>query len=444
MKINRKILYTALIIFTIVFFVIILLFSKKETISFGYVEPKGPYAKSQEWLNTKKELDGLLAVLKTKPNDPKTLLKLTAAYINESRVTGNHGYYDRVALNIADQVLKDNPENFEALSYKATVLLSQHHFSEALVVTQKASKINPSNANIFGLSCDAYVELGNYDEAVKMADKMISLRPDLRSYSRVSYLREIYGDLPGAIYAMKLAITSGYPGMEQTEWARMILGHLYESIGSLDSAEYTYHTALNERPEYAFAYAGLGRIEKAKGNYKGAIAYYEKADKLINEYSFSDELTDLYLLNHEQDKSEKSAKLVIEMLGPGTGDESVQGHGHYADKELAYAYIKAGDLDKALEHAQTEFDRRPLNIDVCEAMAWVRYKRGEFSEANKMITVSLKTGSKNPVLLCRAGLIKMKSGDKINGERLIKQSLEMNPFLEINLKKEAQAALTSN
>jgi tetratricopeptide (TPR) repeat protein len=445
MKVNRKHLYTALIAGTAIFFIVILVFSKKAEAGIPrYVEPKGSYATSEEWLNSKKEMDNCLEILKTKPNDSKTILKLIQAYINESRVTGNHGYYDKAALQLTDMILKKDPQNFEALCCKGTVLLSQHHFSEALEVTNQASKINPDNAFIYGLRCDANVELGNYEEAVKMADKMISIRPDIRSYSRVSYLREIYGDIPGAISAMKLAIAAGYPGLEQTEWSRMILGHLYESIGSLDSAERTYNLALLERPDYAFAYAGLGRIEKAKGNYKEAISYYEKADKLITEYSFADELTDLYFLTNQKDKSKTSAERVVEMLGPGSTDESVTGHGHYADKELAYAYLKTSDVDKAMEHAQTEYDRRPQNIDVCEAMAWVHYKRGEYAEANKMITVALKTGSQNPVLLCRAGLIKIKAGEKTIGETMVRKATALNPFLDPMLKKEAQPYLAAH
>jgi tetratricopeptide (TPR) repeat protein len=443
MKLNRKFLYSTLIAGTVIFFVVILVFSKKEEGIPGYVEPKGAYAASPEWLNAKKEMDGYLLKLQANPGDVKTLLKLTDAYINESRVTGNHAYYDRAALKLTDMILQKDEKNFEALCCKGTVLLSQHHFADALEVANKASGLNPYNAFIYGVRCDANVELGNYDEAVKMADKMVSLRPDIRSYSRVSYLREIYGDIPGAISAMKLAVSSGYPGMEQTEWTRIVLGHLYETEGSLDSAEFAYRVALNERPDYAFAYAGLGRVSKAKGNYNDAIIYFEKADQLITEYSFSDELTDLYALTGQKDKSEKSAERVLEMLGPGNGDESVQGHGHYADRELAYAYIKEGDLDKALEHAQIEYDRRPSNIDVNEALAWVHYKRGEYAEANKLITVALKTNFKNPVLLCRAGLIRTKAGNPVAGQALIKRSLEMNPFLDPMLKKEAQPLLAS-
>jgi tetratricopeptide (TPR) repeat protein len=287
--------------------------------------------------------------------------------------------------------------------------------------------------------CDANVELGNYPEAIKMSDKMVSIRPDNRSYSRISYLREIHGDLPGAIQAAKMAIAAGYPGLEQTEWTRMILAHLYENTGHLDSAAYQYRTALNERTDYAFAIAGLGRIEKGKGNYKEAIAYFEKGKKTITEYSFADELTDLYLLNNEKIKADKSAQEVIAMLSPiSNADESSSSHGHYADKELAYAYLKVNDTDSALKHALLEYDRRPENIDVCETVAWVHYKRNNFTDANKMITKALRTNCQNPSLLTRAGLIKLKAGEKEKGMDLIKKAFVINPFmLDFDLKKEA-------
>jgi tetratricopeptide (TPR) repeat protein len=279
-----------------------------------------------------------------------------------------------------------------------------------------------------------------------MADKMTSIRPDLRSYARISYLREIFGDIPGAKSAIKLAVSAGYPGLEQTEWARMILGHLYEIVGQVDSAQMVYQKALLERPDYPFAIAGLGRIEKEKGNYAEAIKYFEKAKDMIVEYSFKDELTDLYRLNNEPSKGDQYAQEVIDELGGNLGDESQSIHGHYADKELAYAYLKTNppDLDKALKHALVEYDRRPDNIDVCESVAWVRYKRGEFAQADTLINKALRTHSRNPVLLCHAGLIKVKSGEIAQGTGLIKAAIEQDPYFDINLRKEAAPYISAN
>lgn len=444
MKINRKTLYAVLVTGTLAFFAVILIFSKKKVNPQGaYIEPRGTYALSAEWLNSKAAIEGLVAKIEANPEDYKSMLMLAQAYVQESRNTGDHAFYDKAALDLTDKIIAKEPRNFEAHCCKATVLLSQHHFAEALGVASKAKEINPNSAFIYGILCDANVELGNYDEAVNMADKMNSLRPDIRSYSRISYLREIYGDLPGAISAMKLAVASGYPGLEQTEWARVFLGHLYENMGSLDSAEQQYSIALQERPDYPFALAGKGRIAKARGKYPEAITYYEKADKMILEYSFSDELTDLYLLQNQKSKSEETAEKVIELLAPPSDLESQSGHGHYADRELAYAYIKSGDLDKALEHAQIEYNRRPQNIDVCETVAWVRYKRGEYAEANKLMATALRTGSQNPVLLCRAGLIKIKTGDAAGGKTLVQKAVSLNPFMDPLLKKEAQPYLSA-
>jgi len=440
----KKYAYPILIFVTGLLFLLILIFSKDRPKVPGFKERQGNIGLSSEWLNAKQAIQGLLAKIKDNPNDMKSMVNLAMAYVQESHVTGDHAYYDKAAIEIVDAVLKKDPNNFDALSLKAAVLLSQHHFADGLEIGKKAVPLNPYSAFIYGILCDGNVELGNYDEAVKMSDKMVSTRPDIRSYSRVSYLREIYGDMPGAISAMKLAVSAGYPGLEQTEWARVILGHLYEYSGKPDSAKMQYEQALVERPDYAFAIAGLGRIAKSKQNYTEAIRYFEKAKSLIIEYSFADELTDLYRLNNEPDKAKKSAEDVIEQLGANAGSESQNNHGHYADKELAYAYLKLPDLDNALKHALIEYNRRPDNIDICEALAWVHYKRGEFADASKLIDKALRTNSKNPVLLCRAGLIKIKAGDNQKGEDLIKESTALNPFLDIDLKNEANRVLAKS
>ena len=161
------------------------------------------------------------------------------------------------------------------------------------------------------------------------------------------------------------------------------------------------------------------------------------------DYSFSDELTDLYRLNGDKEKAEQNSREVIEMLSPASDVETESAHGHYADKELAYAYLKINDTEKALKHALIEYQRRPLNIDVCETLAWVYYRQGKTAYAYNLINQAMKTGSKNPVLLCRAGLIKIKSGEQEKGLALLKQALEINPFLDKELKQESEGYLAA-
>ncbi len=406
-------------------------------------ERRGDLALGGEWTNTKKAIEGLLATLRQDPDNTAAKLQLAEAYIQESRVTGDHAYYDGAAMDLLTQVLQREPENFEALCCQATVLLSQHHFEEALGVATRARTVNPYNSYIYGMLCDAHLELGNYPEAVKMADQMVAVRPDLRSYSRVSYLREVHGDVPGAIEAMKLAVSAGYPGLEQTAWAEATLGHLYEISGDLDHAEGIFNRALAERPRYAFATAGLGRVAAARGNTKEAIRLLELARQSVPDFSFTDELGDVYRQAGQPGRAQECAAQVVKSLTNVSGDPDAPSHGHYADRELALAYVKTGDLDKALEHAKIEFGRRPNNIDVLETIAWIHDRRREYPQADKLMARALRTHSRNPVLLARAGLVALHNGNRPRATTLIRTALERNPYLEPTLAAEARPVLSA-
>jgi tetratricopeptide (TPR) repeat protein len=273
---------------------------------------------------------------------------------------------------------------------------------------------------------------------------MVNIRPDLRSYSRISYIREIYGDYPGAIEAMQLAVRAGAPGEEGTAWTKVQLGKLYEDIGDTAHADMYYTMTEDERPNYAYGLAGLARLAIYRKDYPAAINYYSKADTLINDFNIKQSLADAYSLAGQKDKSAELMKEVIDSMNSqaqsGNNNANI---GHYVDKELAYAYVKTGDYDKALEHALLEYNRRPDNIDVNEAVAWVYYCKGDYAKALPYIKTALKTGSKNPTLLCYAGLIYAKNGDKPQAKADFAEALKTNPIMDESLKQNSLAAMHS-
>jgi len=399
---------------------------KSKTVSFyPLLERKNVIAQTADpitigWEKVKKNFDDLMKMIGTNPDDSSSRIALSTLYIQEARITGNYIYYDQAAMKYVNEVLEKNPLNFQALSFKSLLYLSQHHFADGLAFAEKAKQINPYNAFVYGLLVDGNVEMGNYKAAVEYADKMVSIRPDIRSYSRISYLREIYGDYPGAIEAMKMAIEAAPPGEETTEWTRVQLGRLYENKGDLKNAAMHYSIALENRPYYAYALAGLARISVADKDFQKAINYYSAADSVVIDYSFNDELIDVYLLAGQKNKADSLSSIVINGMNKdsknGKDNENI---GHYADRELAYAYLKINNYDKALEHAIAEYNRRPDNIDVNETVAWVYYKLGKYNKALPYLEVALQTNSRNPTLLCRAGLIYAKTGNAMKAKAII-------------------------
>ena len=114
-----------------------------------------------------------------------------------------------------------------------------------------------------------------------------------------------------------------------------------------------------------------------------------------------------------------SREIVLDMIRAEKEWNGEDETGHYSDRELAYAYLKVNDYNKALAHALAEYNRRPENIDVNETVAWVYYSKGEYTKALTHMKMAMKTNSKNPTLLCRAGLIYSKAGDRAAAKALL-------------------------
>lgn len=400
-----------------------------------------------EWKFANDNYKKLTAKIEKNPEDHKSAIALVNTYILEGRATGNIAYYDKAAMNVIENVLAKDASNYEAICLKALVELSQHHFAEGLATASKAVQLNANSAFAYGLLVDANIEMGQYPAALEAADKMVSARPDLRSYSRIAYLREIHGDLPGAIAAMQLAIAAGVPAEESTEWCRSQLGRLYESTGQKDSAILQYRLSLAARPDYANALVGIARIAEFDQQKDSAIFYFEKAAAVSNDLGIKQGLATVYSTTN-QEKSNTLMQQVIDEMSD-LSEQAIKDPtvGHYSDRELAYAWLQNVNTKKALEHALAEYNRRPMNIDVNETVAWVHYRSNNFEIAIPFIQRAMITKSRNPGLLCIAGLIFCKTGDLEKGRLFLNAGLSRQPIIAQDVLIESKrmlASLTTN
>jgi len=342
--------------------------------------------------------DDQVAILRANPLDVKSRLTLASLFAQEARVTGEHPYYYPKALELLAPVMKrldlSDEHRFQALYLQSSVLLSQHEFAEALKAGEAARQIFPRNAGIYGVLIDAQVELGNYEAAVQLSDQMVSMRPDLRSYSRISYLRELHGDPKGAIEAMKMAVSAGMPGYEQTSWCRVTLGQLEETYGSFDAAEMQYQIVLQERPDYPFAYAGLASVAQKRGQLEESMEWLEKAIAMIPEVGFFEQKAGLLAEMGEQEAADALVPQILEMI-----EEDLEG-GHVMDLELAHVKLDlAGDAAGALAAVQAAEAKRPQNLEVQKILAQVYHAMGEKEKVATCVAAARRTGWQDPALL---------------------------------------------
>lgn len=355
--------------------------------TYNLLERKESLKNGKEWESIHNIYTRYTDQIRKKPNEAKSYIDLAELFMMEARVTGEHGHYYSNALALLENaytLANGNKDiEFRSLSDRASVLMSLHQFVKAKQLAEEAIKLNPYNAQVYGALVDANVELGNYKEAVANADKMVSIRPDLRSYSRISYLRELFGDLPGAIEAMKQAVEAGYPGYEETAWSRLHLGELYKKSGNTEAAVLEYQIVLSQRPNYAFAMAALAEVELDKKNYEQAEKLVNEAITLMPEVSFYITKAKLFEQQGKKDESMMLAQEVLTMLK----DDEKSGH----KMDLTYAQVFADlfkDYDQAIQYAMQEYEIRPGNIEVNKFLVDTYTKMGNLAKANEHMAKS--------------------------------------------------------
>ena len=156
---------------------------------------------------------------------PTRLAYLAAAYLQRVRETGDAGFYTR-----ADGVLRARA----GAAIPATSARSPSAGSAgarpprlpraACATARRCAGSRPELVKPYGVLVDALVELGRYGEAGATLQRMVDLKPTLASYARVSYFRELHGDLAGAEQAMRLAVSAGGDAPENVAYVQTLLG----------------------------------------------------------------------------------------------------------------------------------------------------------------------------------------------------------------------------
>jgi tetratricopeptide (TPR) repeat protein len=370
------------------------------------------------------------------PDDVQSYAVLGAAYVQKARDTGDPAYYGK-AEAVFGQARRRDPENIEALIGAGTLANARHQFREALRIGEQARAINPTVPRIYGVIADAQIELGMYDEAIVTLQTMIDLRPDLSSYSRIAYARELHGDLQGAIEAMQQAVTAGGPATENSAWVRVQLGNLYFTQGDLARAEQEYQRTLVVLPDYVYAQAGIGRVRAAQGKLDEAIGFYQSAIGRMPLPEFVIALGEIQQAAGRDAEAARQYELVRAM------QQLFNANGVDTDLELALFDADHGhDPAGTVALARAAYARRP-SVKAADTLAWALFKAGQADEARRYADEALRLGTHDPLMLYHAGAIAEAQGDSAAARDFLTRALERNPDFSPLYAPQARQALAS-
>jgi tetratricopeptide (TPR) repeat protein len=361
--------------------------------------------------------------------EPRPLLEtLGWLYVVKARVSYDPGFYKlaeqcAVALEVAE------PNSPEALLLRGHLLINFHRFGEAEAIARRlvAQRTFPLD---YGLLGDAVLEQGSLDEATIAYQRMVDLRPDLQSYSRVAHLRWLKGDVDGAIeVAQRAAGCTGPLDPESASWILARLALYYFQAGSFSDAKSACQAALNYSANYPPALLLEGRFLLIENKAAEAISSVQQAATINPLPEFQWALADALRL---AGRADDSAKVEAALKRDGAENDP---------RTLALFLATRGEqIDFAIELGQREFQSR-ADVFTHDALAWALAAAGRLDEAWPHMEKALAEGTIDARLFLHAGVLEAKLGHPSSAESYLSKARGLERMLLPSERQHLGAAL---
>jgi tetratricopeptide (TPR) repeat protein len=353
------------------------------------------------------------------PDDGDAQLELGLALLQRIRETADPSLYGPAekALTAARRLLPNDPNPLVGLG---GLQLGRHQFAVGLRTGRAALRLDPASVGAASIEVDALIELGRYDEAFPAAEKLAVRAPNLTTLSRLSYTRELRGDVPGALEAMRTAAASPSGAAENTSFTLSIVGHLERLSGDATAARAAYEQALGLVPDHAPSLAGLGRLAVGDGDLDGAASIFERAAAILPLPEYVIALGEVHDAADDLSAARRQYDLAAAEIG------LYQANGVAVDLDLALFETDHGDPARALDLARAAYRAAPT-VRAADALAWCLHHAGDDAAAKVSSDEALRLGSRDPLFLYHAGVIAMALNEPATARDRLEAALAGDP-----------------
>jgi tetratricopeptide (TPR) repeat protein len=375
------------------------------------------------------------SALEAEPDSVDAAVLLAGAYLQKVRENGDATLYAK-AEALVDGALRRAPRDAGALVARGGLELSRHDFAAALRDARAARRIAPQVVRPYGVLVDALVELGRYPAAGRALQRYVDLQPGLSSYARVSYLRELHGDLPGAIAALRLAAAAGGETAENVAYVQTLIGNLWFTRGRLGRASLAYREASARFPGYAPAAAGLARVDAADGDLSGAVRRLRGVVARLPLPEHLVALAELQLARGRQEAARRDLALVR------AEQRLLAASGVDTDVDAAIFEAQHGSPVRAVRLARRAHRSAP-SVRADDALGWALTRAGRPAAGLRWARRSLRLGSRDPMFAFHTGMAARAAGRPGEARALLRRSLALNPRFSPLYAPQARRALES-
>ena len=354
------------------------------------------------------------------PEDLPAWQELSRRYLREAVATGDPAFYDltRSALDRAGALAPGDPATTVT---EGVLALSLHDFAQAREHGRSAHEQVPDDPDPLAILIDASVELGRYDEAEGHLSDLLALRPGSAALSRLSYLRELHGDLDGARLAMLQAEQATSASEDRATIATLIGDQLLASR-DLTGAAAAYERARTAAPGLAATEIGRARVAAAQGRLDEAVATLTALVERSPAPAPAAVLGELQQAAGRDDEAADSFALAR------AGTELLSGAGSTVDLEAALFAADHGDPTEAVTFAEVAYRTR-RTVFTADALGWALTKAGRPAEALPYVDEARRLGTRAPALHVHAAVALAATGDPAQAATALRTAFESSAWL---------------
>lgn len=382
------------------------------------VDPAPPVA-----LSATDRIAELEAATFERPDDPAAWEALGTAYVRQAILTGDPAFHDLAARGL-DRAAELDPERPGTAVARGTLALTLHDFATARALAEDVLDDQPDHRGALTVLVDAQVELGDLDAAAETLQRRLDIRPDLPALARVSYLRQLAGDLDGALVAIRRARDAGAGLPADTARIAVIEGQLLLTAGDADGALAAFEAAERSHPGVLGAGEGRARALHLLGEHDDAL---NTVESLLDRQPTADAaILAGELRSHaggDPDSSFALARAIHDLQAASSQD---------VDLETALFEADHGDADLAVQLAEAARDDR-RTIFTADALGWALHRAGRSEAAAPLVDEALAGGTIETAIRIHAVIVYDAVGRDADARRLLDAAVDRAGYLAPSL-----------
>ena len=345
---------------------------------------------------------------------------VTAAKVALATVHLSLGNAD-LAAQYAEQAAKDVPGDASVRLLLARALVAKKDFATAESTLNELVKASPASAAAYSQLATVFFAQGRIREGRDALNRSLHLDPnDVEAIAAQVALALHDNDRPAARQTIERALVA----QPKSTALLAIAANTYRALGAASEEERSLRAVIDLDPTNEPAYMHL--VQLYGGQHRLDAARTELEALLQHQPRSVAGLTLLAMILEAQQHPDDARKRYETVL-------AIDPRAPVAANNLAWMYAETGgDLDIALQLAQTAKSLLPDEANVNDTLGWIYCKKGLATMAIPFLKDSLRTQPGNATFLLHLAVAYAKAGDRVNAKATLDKAVKADPHMSGN------------